>query len=481
MFRSEEIDLKYYGLVIGRWKRLIITVAGACVGLALVLNLVMQPIYRAATRLEISKEPTRSPITGELIGDDYQTDNVALMTTAELMTNRSLLRQVVRTLRERQLLQMNAPRAEFFRRLRDKATFGAADPASAVEGLDEAGAVSRDVDWLLSILTVKPIRETRLVKVEVEHWNPRIAKAIADVVASEFVDYQGGLRAAADTMRLGRLRSRVQDARGQINDLEAHLSGEAGMPVLEERVKQYSGTISGLNEAMVKAQTERLAVEAKLQRVKRLMSDSLVAAGSLPVQTETLEGMWRDLLQRQTELARAREVFRGRHPRVLMLETELRAIRENIRAELDKTVAALTSERATLAAQEKSLREAIGLNEGQLRSVSGAIGQQSTLQSQLRSKQDFYNLLNARVQEGEVVSVGVKLPLVRVVEPATVAGDPVRPRKALNLMLGLIVGLFAGTGLALFLEYLRRAIRTPNDVMEHLQLPVLGMIPRRPH
>jgi uncharacterized protein involved in exopolysaccharide biosynthesis len=481
MFRSDEIDLKYYGLVIARWKRLIITVAGACVGLAIVLNLIMQPIYRAVTRLEISKEPTRSPITGELIGDDYQTDNVALMTTAELMTNRGLLRQVVLTLRQRQLLQMNAPRAEFFRRLREKVTFGAADPASAIVGLDEAGAVGRDVDWLLSVMTVKPIRETRLVKVEVEHWNPRIAKAIADVVVSEFVDYQGGLRAAADTMRLGHLRSRVQDERGQINEMEAHLSGEAGMPVLEERVKQLSGSITGLNDAMVKAQTERLVVEAKLQRVKRLLSDSLVAAGSLPLQSETLEGMWRDLLQRQTELARAREVFKERHPRVVMLETELRAIRENIRAELDKMVAALASDHATLQAQERSLRDAIGRNEGDLRVVSSKIGQQSTLQSQLHSKQNFYDLLNARVQEGEAVTAGVRLPLVRVVEPATVLGDPVRPRKALNLVLGLIVGLFAGTGLALFLEYMRRAIRTPNDVLEHLQLPVLGMIPRRPH
>ena len=36
---------------------------------------------------------------------------------------------------------------------------------------------------------------TRLVKVEVEHWNPRIAKAIADVVAGDFVEYQTQMRA----------------------------------------------------------------------------------------------------------------------------------------------------------------------------------------------------------------------------------------------------------------------------------------------
>jgi uncharacterized protein involved in exopolysaccharide biosynthesis len=390
------------------------------------------------------------------------------------------MRQVARTLKERQLLQMNAPRAEFFRRLRDRVTFRTVDAASAVEGLESSGPSNRDVDWLLSVLSVKPIRETRLVKVEVEHWNPRIAKAIADVVVSEFVQYQGDLRSSADTLRLGRMRERAQNERGEINQIQEHLSGEAGMPVLEERVKQLSGSIGGLNDAMVKVQTDRMAIDAKLGRVRRMMNDSLMA-GSLPIQSEALDGMWHDLLTRQTELARAKEVFRERHPRVVMLETELNAIRQNIRAELNKTVASLNTERATLMAHESSLRSEIGRNEGDLRAVSGRIGQQSTLEGQLKTKQEFYNLLNSRVQEGEVTSAGIRMPLVRVIEPATVEGDPVRPRKALNLVLGLVVGLFAGTGLALFLEYLRRAIRTPNDVMEHLQLPVLGMIPRRPH
>ena len=479
MFRSDEIDLKYYGLVIGRWKRLILTVAGACVGLAFVLNLVMQPIYRAVTRVEISREPSHSPITGADLGEDTPTDNVALLTTAELMTNRSLMRQVAKTLKERQLLQVNAPRAEFFRRLRDRVTFRTVDQASALEG-EAAGPSSRDVDWLLSVLSVKPIRDTRLVKVEVEHWNPRIAKAIADVVVSEFVDYQSGLRSNSDTLRLGRMRERIQGENNEIKQMEQHLSGVAGVPVLEEKAKQLSGTMGGLNEALVKAQTDRMAVDAKLMRVRRMMSDTLMV-GSLPVQSEALDGMWHDLLARQAELAQAKEVFRERHPRVVMLETELRAIRANIRAELNKTVASLNTERATLMAHEGSLRAEIGRNEGQLRTVSTEIGQQSTLEGQLKTKQDFYNLLNSRVQEGEVVTAGMRVPQVRVVEPATVEGDPVRPRRALNLILGLVVGLFAGTGLALFLEYLRRAIRTPNDVMEHLQIPVLGMIPRRPH
>jgi tyrosine-protein kinase Etk/Wzc len=100
------------------------------------------------------------------------------------------------------------------------------------------------------------------------------------------------------------------------------------------------------------------------------------------------------------------------------------------------------------------------------------------MESDLKSKRDLYTLLVSKVQEAEI-SGQVQSPLIKVVEPATVGQDPVRPRRGLNLVLGLLVGLVSGIGLALLMEYLRRCIRTPKDVAEQLHLPVLGMIPRR--
>ena len=480
MFRAEEIDIRHYGVVLSRWRKLILSVAGATMAIAFILNLVLQPIYRATTRIEISKEPTRSPITGQLVNDDFQSDAVALHTAAELMTNRALMHQVVHTLQERELLQMNAPRAEFFRRLRERLAVGHADPASAVEEAPDEANASREVDWLLSVVDVRPIPETRLMKVQVDHWNPRIARAIADVVASEFVEYQASQRMAADTTRLGSLRNRIESTRQQIGALEERISSEAGMPVLEERVRQISGSMGGLNQAMVGAQTQRLEIESRLHRVKQFLADSSMSSGELPVSSPALEGLWRELLTSQTELARARQVFREKHPRLVMIETQMEAIRANIRAELIQTAAGMESRRSVLAANEASLRREIAGKETQLRQVSGTIGQSSTIESELKSKRDISDLLSARLEESEATSAGMRLPMVRVVEPATVGPDPIRPRKALNLVLGLIVGLLGGTGLALFLEYLRRAIRTPNDVNEQLQLPVLGMIPKRP-
>jgi capsular polysaccharide biosynthesis protein len=66
-----------------------------------------------------------------------------------------------------------------------------------------------------------------------------------------------------------------------------------------------------------------------------------------------------------------------------------------------------------------------------------------------------------------------------LVQTAAVPLERVRPRKALNVALGVALGLVFGSGAAFGLESLRRTIRTPQDVMHEIRLPVLGMIPRR--
>jgi len=68
---------------------------------------------------------------------------------------------------------------------------------------------------------------------------------------------------------------------------------------------------------------------------------------------------------------------------------------------------------------------------------------------------------------------------VRIIQSADVPLLPVRPRKILNVIVGLLLGLVAGAGLALAMESFRRTLRTPRDVTRELHLPVMGMIPRR--
>ena len=68
--------------------------------------------------------------------------------------------------------------------------------------------------------------------------------------------------------------------------------------------------------------------------------------------------------------------------------------------------------------------------------------------------------------------------MVRVVSPAEPSLRAVRPNIPLNILLGAIVGLVMGVGLAFFIEYLDTSVKTIDDVERALQSPVLGVIPQ---
>jgi capsular exopolysaccharide synthesis family protein len=65
---------------------------------------------------------------------------------------------------------------------------------------------------------------------------------------------------------------------------------------------------------------------------------------------------------------------------------------------------------------------------------------------------------------------------VWVVEKAEVPKSPAKPNKTRNILLGLIVGLMGGIGLAFFIEYLDNTIKSPEVIESRFGVPVLGII-----
>lgn len=54
---------------------------------------------------------------------------------------------------------------------------------------------------------------------------------------------------------------------------------------------------------------------------------------------------------------------------------------------------------------------------------------------------------------------------------------PLRPNKRLNMLLAVIVGLFGGTGLAFFFEYLDDTVKGVEDIERLVKWPFLGSVP----
>jgi capsular polysaccharide biosynthesis protein len=54
--------------------------------------------------------------------------------------------------------------------------------------------------------------------------------------------------------------------------------------------------------------------------------------------------------------------------------------------------------------------------------------------------------------------------------------SPVKPKKTLNIVIGLVVGLLAGAAITLLIEYFDSTLKTEQEIKQLLDLPVLGVI-----
>jgi uncharacterized protein involved in exopolysaccharide biosynthesis len=377
-----ELDLKDYWTVLMRRKWLVVLPVVASIGMAMAINTLTQPVYRATARIEIQREPTRSMLTGaEIDNRGFQGDNLEMFTTAQMITNRDLLARVVIALKDRH---------------------GALEPGVREMDLDH------QVDWLASRLTVEPIRDTRLVNIHVEHTHPRRAAEIADLVAWYFEEHQSHLRAQGSASLVGYLKEQLAQVKEKIQRSEQMLlsAGQGDPYTMEERLKQLS-----LN----------------LTEQQKLLANS------------------------NRDLARAKDIYKERHPRRIALETENEAIRQTL----------LASER-------------------EMRNIEAGLQHYSVAQSELKSDRELHTMLMGKLQVAEIDG-RIRNELVKLVQPAAPTRSPVRPRKALNIAVCVTAGTLLGIGLAFLREYLRRTIRTPDDVADHLQLPVIGLIPKVAH
>ena len=478
MFRSNDFEVRDLGRVVSRRRGVVILSVVAFVGLAIILNTVTRPVFRTAARLTIHPSQNRSPVTGVAVDNPSSvSENLSLLTTAERITSRDVLERVAREMQARGIVMGKVVEQSGVQASRSTAS-ASLDPEVPTAVLD--AQLRSDVDWLVKNVSVRPIRDTRLVDVHAEHSDARAASELANAVATLFVRGEAELRRSADADRLTALRVQIEDLRRVIQASEKSLysSQNARLALASERSKQLTQAASELSTSSIKTRADLRVVEAQLSRIRAFRNDPSPNWSNPPVQTEALDRFFSELQQAETHVLGLRRQYRESSPEVAAAEAQAQALREAMRRELQKAYSDLEGQRDVIAARVDGIDQATNRNERSLKALSDSSYKYSTIESELNTQRDLYTLLLKRVQEQDIAQT-IQPSMVEVVQLAAVPMQRVRPRKVVNVTVGLMLGLVFGVGLALTLEAVRRTIRTPRDVVNELHLPVMGMIPKR--
>ena len=150
---------------------------------------------------------------------------------------------------------------------------------------------------------------------------------------------------------------------------------------------------------------------------------------------------------------------------------------QRIETETKTMLRAVQTEYRVAKAREETLLGNVNRLRGEAQELNEKEIQYLNLQRESDSNQQLYEAVLKRLKETGVTG-GLETNNVSIVEDATVPRVPIRPRKMVNLIIAILVGLLIGVGTALTIEYFDTTVKTPDDVERYLGLPVIGIVPQ---
>lgn len=415
--------------------------------------------YSSIARMKVEKD---TPLTSLLTGGPMERvfDQYFLQTEFQVIRSPKILNQVIRDLKLAQLYSQ-------------KEKLSAEIPIQ-----DAYELLSREVD-------INQFRNTAIIEITAFNEDRELAARIANKIADVYRKYRAENRSGrsdqawiALTNKLARYDADVSRARETVDRLRIELK-------VPEDIAE-TGQIQGLSaQELSRIQAEIQNYQTRITRNSRLLEqlgllkeerllNALVVANPTS-ELNTLIGQRNFAIRQKSGLS---PDFGPDAPEVQKWTITIAKLDEQleqtVQGILDGMKSTMEADKAALENQKLYLTEAIEKSSKDSERFRPFIVAKNDFESARRIREG----IKVRVAQEDIDRVLSDVSPVEIINEALPGTTPVRPKKVVNIAIGVVFGLILGVGLAFFIEYLDTSVKTIDDVERALQAPVLGVIPQ---
>ncbi len=498
---DDQVSLRELALVPWKHKYIVTGCTVVCALLAIFLVVAMKPRYRATATIELNedKSSSASMLSGmaAMASGDPDQLKVKIETETAVIKDDSIALAVLGKTGRLRLKNPNR-----FSKEPGPQVSADALPADQREML--VGAFEGH-------LKVAEVGSSRLISITFSDHDPLVAAQMANEVVAEYKRYllSSNFNSSKDvsewlSSQLGDLSGQVTKTQQAVAEFERTHNLSAAMLGLTTLSGGSSATggggggsvaipeldrLTALNTEITQAEATRMGREAIYRMTETQNPDliSTLGSGSLASasgSSVTSQGGGLDILNTLREQEATAEVayasaetkYGAKNPHLTDLANQLKAIQEQMQAEMGKIKQRAKNDLTLAEQNEKALRAAYEAQKGVTSKLNDDVVQLGVLMAQARSSRDLYDLLYARLQEANI-DAGNSATNVTVADPARPPGGPYMPQPFLFIAAGIFGGLFIGVGLAYLLESQDDTLADSFQVETVANLPVLGMVP----
>jgi polysaccharide biosynthesis transport protein len=343
--------------------------------------------------------------------------------------------------------------------------------------------LDKAAELLRNLLTVLPVKESRVVNLVVNFNTPEMAALLANTMAQVYTQRNLERRLSQSEGAASWLGDEYGDLTTQLNVAERALiefkkQNNVVQVGMEEQQNDLSNRRKKLSDELGGIEVKLIGVRAQRDQYALLQSDDPLnnvtpGVSDNPV-VQKLKSLYVDEYAKLLEL---RGKYLDKHPTVIAHEARIAAIRADLQREGSLATKSVEAQYQTLIKQQRDLKSALDVI------THAALQLEQRAIEYNRLKRNFDRLVKLSEQVGgrerETSLAGhLKTNNVRILDAAIVPKAAIAPNVVQALGISALIALILAIGLAFLLEMLDSTVKTQDDVEKGAGLVFLGLIPK---
>ena len=331
------------------------------------------------------------------------------------------------------------------------------------------------VDWLADLLQknldVKPSRESNVINIHYTGTDPEFAASVANAFAQAYIDVNLDLRVAPARQYATFFEDQTKAARERLEKAQQALSAyqqQNGITSTDERLDFETAKLNETSSQLTGVQGQTTDSQSKRQNAK---SDTVAEV----MQNPLINGLKADIARLEAKLTEGNINLGRNHPQTQRTEAELATLKAQLDGETRKITSSIETTYQVSKQREQQLQSALASQKVRVLALNKQRDELNVLRRDIESAQRAFELVSQRASQTNIESQ-TNQTNIAVLNPATAPSLPSKPKVLLNILVSIFLGTLLGVGLALMLELAQRRVRSAQDLVDALDLPVLGCI-----
>lgn len=344
----------------------------------------------------------------------------------------------------------------------------------------ETGGKGEIQNWLAETFKknteVKPSRESNVVAISYRAPDPRFAAALANAFVQAYIETSLELRVDPARQYSSFFDVRVKEARDNLEKAQIKVTTfqrENGIIASDERLDIESARLNELSSQLVMMQAVASESNSRQAQVQGGAGDRMQEVLNNPV----ISGLKADLSRQEARLQEIGARLGDAHPQVVELKANIGELRSRMEAETRRVTASVGVTGNINRQREGQVRAELEAQRAKVLKMKQVRDEGQLLQRDVENAQRAFDALNQRLIQTNLESQTTQTNAYMLTQ-AVAPLEPSSPKVLLNTLLSVFVGLLLAIGAAFLFELMDRRVRGPNDVVQALGLPVLGVMPR---